>query len=215
MHISRYILFVCCIAFFNCSSEKTENTTAQKDTLAEVVQQKDSAVPVEHYLGNMSEPDSLKISKLEFYTATWDATYFPLPSVKHLLTFSDEDPFYTYLIENFDTLSTQVITENYEIRGEEEESVAAQPCAWRQDFKSNISYSSTICSESGETSVVHTSCPDKKVLVRLVDILFHTNDNIWNADSTEYKPIEEDAGCYYSIDKNDTGTYDIKYYCGY
>lgn len=112
------------------------------------------------------------------------------------------------LVENVDTLSARVITGHYE------GSSTAESCSWKQTFKSNISYSSSTCTESGESNTIETHCPDKKVLVRLVDVLFQSSENQWDADSTEYRPIEEEAGCYYTIKQNEDGNYTIEYYCG-
>jgi hypothetical protein len=212
--MSKYALFLSAFICFNCSSTQTEETTVTKDTVQTITKNSDTAVS-QNISKNIdfTAPDTLQIAKLKWYAPTWDNTYFPLPTDTILKQYPSNDQGYLYLITSFDSLSSKIYTEYYEVRGEEENN-ASIPCAWKQSFKSGMTYSVSACDESGSDYTIHTSCPDKKSLVHLADIIFHDSRNTWNEDSSKYEPIDKEAGCYYSIEKNDVGNYDIKYYCG-
>ncbi|MGN6646862.1 MAG: hypothetical protein ACTHJT_10080 [Cytophaga sp.] len=147
--------------------------------------------------------DSFRVAKLREYTATWNKSCFPLPVGKFLLRTYTGDRGYDYIAANFDSLTGKKSTEK--------ERSAGAPCAWKQLFKSGITYEISSCQASGAAVEIHTQCPDKTVLMRLVDILFYQAVNNWNADSTIYSPILEGPGFYYYIEKNEQGNYNLKY----
>lgn len=213
--MTKYLFFTLCVLFFNCSSDKTEDTLVKKDSIAPSVQ--DTVATVGDSIKtaiNWDEPDPFKIAKLEEYIASWDNRYFPMPDVSMLKRYSQIDPGYLYLTHNFDSLHAKRFTQYHETTGMEEDELNTIPCAWVQQFKTDITYTMYTCNDGGESISIRTKCPDKKVLVRLIDILYHDTENAWNSDSSQYNPIKQEAGCYYTIEENDAGGYDISYICG-
>ena len=147
--------------------------------------------------------DTNKVSKLRAYASVWNNSCLRLPAGKVLLRNISGDAGYLYLVENFDTLTAKLSSEK--------ERSAGPPCSWKQRFASGITYNLNKCKESGASYKIETPCTDKRVLVALVDIIFQQTLNMWNTDSTMYKPILEGAGNYYSIERNSKGTYDVLY----
>jgi len=198
----KYISFFIAVLLFSCSYLQSEESATDSTAL----NQSDS-------LGQSSPPmtpiqlDSFKITKFKEYQKDWDASYFPMPTPWMLKRTSTEDPGYVYLVNSFDSLSYKISTDK--------EPSSGAPCSWKQKFKSGITYSKSTCMESGTNYTIRTSSNDKKTLVRLIDMLFYNSVNDWNNDSTQYAPLAEKAGCYYAIEKNDSGYYDIKYSCSY
>jgi len=197
----KYFLFLSGMLFLNCSFQYNEDTTATTS-----VQNYDTAETTTHPT-NFNLFDSLKITKLKEYAPIWNASCFPMPEPVILKRSVTADRGYLYLINSFDSLSSKISTEK--------ERSAGPPCSWKQEFKSGITYSTSSCAESGTSYIIHTSCADKNALVRIVDIIFQNDVNDWNSDSTRYEPILENAGCYYSIEQNTDGNYDIRYSCSY
>ncbi len=147
--------------------------------------------------------DTNKVLKLRAYAADWNNACFPIPSGKVLLRNVQEEAGYLYLTTNFDTLTSK--------KSLEKERSAGAPCIWKQVFRSGITYSTNNCKASGASYKIETACTDKKTLTALVDIIFQQTLNMWDADSSNYKPILEGPGNYYSIQKNPKGTYDLLY----
>jgi hypothetical protein len=197
----KYFLLCVPILFFNCSYLQTEETDAQ--TFEEPGNPIDTSI----HLLSTDKLNAFKIAKLKEYSKNWDATYFPLPTPAMLQQQPAKDPGYIYISESFDSLSYKNSTEK--------ERSAGSPCSWKQKFQSGIIYSKSTCTESGILYSITTKSNDKKTIVRLIDMLFYNSVNDWNADSTQYAPLSEKAGCYYAIEKNDFGYYDIKYSCSY
>lgn len=217
MYMRNQLIYLSACLFFACSSSNTEDTSIQKDTATAPMQDTVNTLSTTDSITpdiNWDEPDMLKLAKLKEYTADWDNTYFPLPSPSMLKRYSQIDPGYLYVARNFDSLYAKRTTGYYGDEKEHSDSHSLTECSWEQEFKTDIWYTNSTCSESGEEVVIHTNCPDKKVLVRLVDILYHATENSWNADSSKYEPIEQEAGCYFEVKKNENNGYDIKYYCG-
>lgn len=198
----KYILFFSIILFINCTFIYNEDTSdkIQKKNIADTLDTVSSQL-------NFTAFDSLKLLKLKEYSSRWNATCFPMPAPVLLKRKPETDPGYLYLINNFDSLSEKISTEK--------ERSAGDPCSWKQKFKSGIVYTRSTCAESGATYSIHTNCPDKRALVALVDIIFQADINNWNNDSTKYEPILQEAGNYYSIEKNTEGNYDISYSSSY
>lgn len=147
--------------------------------------------------------DSFKISKLKYYSNTWNEECFPMPVGKLLLRNYQGEAGYDYLTSNFDSSTSKISTEK--------ERSAGIPCSWKQNFKSGFIYAVNNCIEGSTSYEINTSCTDKQALVRLVDVLFYKNVNNWDVDSSNYSPILEGHGDYFSIEKNHNGSYDLKY----
>lgn len=194
----RYVFLCIPILIISCSYLQTEETATENtvsitpDTFAQTNHKKNSSLL-----------DSFKIAKLKEYQKDWDATYFPLPTPAMLKRIPKEDPGYMYIATSFDSLSYKKPTNK--------EPSAGAPCSWKQTFKSGITYSKSTCTESGTNYSIRTCSRDKKTIVRLIDMLFYDPVNDWNNDSTEYAPLSEKAGSYYTIEKNETGYYDVEY----
>lgn len=86
-------------------------------------------------------------------------------------------------------------------------------CSWEQQFDSGITYKYNDCHESGFDVVISFQGYDTKDVIKLVDFLFKTDDNVWNKEKTEYKPKDGGAGCYYKI-RREEGVAILDYYCG-
>lgn len=186
------LLFSGCTFFDPGKEEPADRTTNQQQDTSKAAEQ-----PVDLLA------DTNKVFKLRQYATDWNNTCLPMPAGKVLLRDVPGDPGYLYLITSVDSLTGKISTEK--------ERSAAAPCSWKQRFKSGITYNINLCKESGTSYKIETLCTDKKSLVALVDIIFQRTLNIWDADSSSYKPILEGAGNYYSIQKNGKGTYDILY----
>ncbi|ABG57693.1 hypothetical protein CHU_0403 [Cytophaga hutchinsonii ATCC 33406] len=157
-------------------------------------------------LSNQSDrllADTNKVLKLRTYAAGWDNTCLPIPTGKVLLRNIQGDAGYMYLTANFDSVTSKTSLEK--------ERSAGAPCIWKQKFRSGIIYSINSCKASGANYKIETPCTDKKTLIALVDVIFQQTLNMWDADSSNYKPILEGPGNYYSIQKNTKGTYDLLY----
>jgi len=198
----KYLFLLTSFLFLNCSYFQAEENIDANTVLLST----DTLEQTNHNI-DVNILDSFKIAKFKEYKKDWDATYFPLPTPWMLKHSSTEDPGYMYLCNSFDSLSYKNSTDK--------ESGDETPCSWKQKFKSGITYSKSTCTESGTNYTIRTSSTDKKTLVRLVDMLFYNSVNDWNNDSTQYAPLSEKAGCYYAIEKNDNGYYDIQYSCSY
>ncbi|HSY60772.1 MAG TPA: hypothetical protein VK796_02800 [Cytophaga sp.] len=198
----RYLFLLMPFLFSNCSYFQTEEI----NTTSGVLQRTDS-LNTEHNAVTPIDLDSFKIAKLKEYSIDWDATYFPLPTPAMLKHQPSKDPGYVYISNSFDSLSYKNSTDK--------ETSAEAPCSWKQKFKSGIIYSKSTCTESGTNYSIRTSSTDKKTLIRLIDMLFYDPVNDWNDDSTQYAPLSEKAGCYYSLEKNDAGYYDVVYSSSY
>lgn len=200
--ILRYIYVCIPILFINCSYLQSEESTTDTTSSMQpdsIVQSSPAMTPI--------KLDSFKIVKFKEYNRDWNASYFPIPTPWMLKRTPTEDPGYVYLVNSFDSLSYKISTDKEPSNG--------PPCSWKQKFKSGITYSKSTCMESGTNYTIRTSSNDKKTLVRLIDMLFYNSVNDWNNDSTEYAPLAEKAGCYYAIEKNDAGYYDLKYSCSF
>jgi hypothetical protein len=198
----KYVSFLAVLLFSNCTFQYNEDTSATTSAIQDSGTIETAIQPTDFSLF-----DSLKITKLKEYAPIWNAACFPMPEPVILKRTVAADRGYLYLINSFDSLSSKISTEK--------ERSAGSPCSWKQEFKSGITYSTSTCAESGTTYIMHTSCPDKHALVSIVDIIFQNDVNDWNSDSTRYEPILENAGCYYSIEQNTDGNYDLKYSCSY
>jgi hypothetical protein len=184
-------LFLCCTDF-------------HYNERASVQHQKDfDTTTLEHTSLDYMLADSFRVAKLREYTAQWNKSCFPIPVGKFLLRAYAGDRGYDYISANFDSLTEKISTEK--------ERSAGSPCAWKQSFKSGITYEISSCQASGAAIEIHTQCPDKTALMKLVDILFYQPVNNWNADSTIYSPILDGPGAYYYIEKNEQGNYNLKY----
>ena len=200
--MSKYVCLFSLLLFFSCSYPQSEETTTEHTA----VEQSDTVLYSNPAL-DIHKLDSFKIAKFKEYKKDWNAAYFPLPTPWMLKRTTTEDPGYVYLVNSFDTLSYKNSTDK--------EPSTGPPCSWKQKFKSGITYSKSTCTESGTTYAIRTSSGDKKTLIRLIDMLFYNPVNDWNADSTQYAPLAEKAGCYYTIEKSDAGYYDVLYSCSY
>lgn len=198
----KYLLLLAPFLFFSCSYFQAEEDA---DTIEGLTYP--DTMDYAKYNVDLNLLDSFKIEKLKEYGKDWDATYFPLPTPVMLKRVPAEDPGYVYVSTSFDSLSYKNNTDK--------EPSAGSPCSWKQKFKSGITYSKSTCTESGTNYSISTASRDKKTIVRLIDMLFYNSVNDWNADSTHYAPLSEKAGCYYQIEKNDAGFYDIQYSCSY
>lgn len=198
----RYLFLLSSLLFFNCSYfQVEENTDANTivldtDSIEQSIQKR-----------SLNILDSFKIAKFKEYAKDWDDKYFPLPTPAMLQHQTLKDPGYLYISNSFDSLSYKNSTDK--------EPSAGPACSWKQKFKSGISYSKSTCTESGTNYVIQTKSKDKKTLIKLIDMLFYNSVNDWNADSTQYVPLSEKAGCYYSLEKTDAGYYDVVYSCSY
>jgi len=163
----------------------------------------DSSSDIWHKNIDYTLADSFKISKLRIYSTSWNRSCFPMPMGKLLLRNYKGEAGYDYLISNFDSLTSKVSTEK--------ERSAGMPCSWKQNFKAGLSYSVNSCKAGTIFYEIHTTCNDKKALIQLVDVLFSQSLNNWDADSSNYIPILEEHGNYFTIEKNDKGNYDLKY----
>lgn len=198
----RYLALLSLLIFLNCSYLQTEEM-ASTDT---ITKHTDTSI-IDHFVIDHFELDSFKIAKLKEYAKDWDDAYFPLPTPAMLKHQPLQDPGYVYISNSFDSLSYKNSTEK--------EPSDEPACSWKQKFKSGIIYSKSTCIESGTNYTIRTNSSDKKTLVRLIDMLFYNSVNDWNADSTQYVPLSEKAGSYYSLEKTDAGYYDIVYSSSY
>lgn len=190
-------LFILCAAFISC-------TEFRNNEPASVQHPSDpDTTSINHTSIDYMLADSFRVAKLREYAPTWNKSCFPLPVGKLLLRTYPRDRGYDYIAANFDSLTAKTSTEK--------ERSAGAPCAWKQSFKSGITYEISSCQASGAAIEIHTQCADKAALVRLVDILFYQAVNNWNADSSTYLPILEGPGSYYYIEKNEHGNYNLKY----
>ncbi len=199
--MNKYILLLCGIVFLACMPQHTE-----KDSATSIHNATEDTVAAT-YATDYILFDSLKLSKLKEYAPRWNSMCFPMPEPVVLMRKPADDPGYLYLINSFDSLSAKMSTEK--------ERSAGFPCSWEQSFQTGIVYSRSTCTESGTVYQIHTNCRDKKALACLIDIIFQADVNNWNSDSTQYAPILEEAGAYYSIEKNSAGNYDINYSSSY
>jgi len=198
----RYLALLSLFLFLNCSYLQTEEIASTNT----ITKHTDTSIK-DHLTIDHFALDSFKIAKLKEYAKDWNAAYFPLPTTIMLKHQPLQDPGYVYISNSFDSLSYKNSTEK---------ELSAEPaCSWKQKFKSGISYSKSTCSENGINYTIRTNSSDKKTLVRLIDMLFYNSVNDWNEDSTQYVPLSEKAGSYYSLEKTELGYYDIIYSSSY
>lgn len=93
-------------------------------------------------------------------------------------------------------------------------------CAWEQRFEGGIQYRYNECSGPVVEVTITFAAYDAKEIVRLVDILFKTDNNAWNHEKTEYKlkpdyePKDGDLTCDYEI-KQEKGKVVLICICGW
>lgn len=193
-------LFLSLLCFACNFEQNNEQEFIEKSTLKTAI---DSSGELWRKNIDYTLSDSFKISKLRHYSDSWNNSCFPMPMGKLLLRNYQGEAGYDYLRTNFDSLTSKVSTVP--------ERSAGMPCSWKQKFKGGFSYAVNNCKAGTTSYEIHTVCTDKQALVRLVDVLFYKNVNIWDADSSNYTPILEGHGSYFSIERNDKGSYDLKY----
>jgi len=197
----KYSPLLLSLLFINCSFWQNEKDASIEDGTQIV--SSDSSTEAWHKNIDYTLADSFKVDKLRTYSASWNSACLPMPIGKFLLRNYQGEPGYDYLVSNFDSLTSKVSTEK--------EKSAGTPCSWKQKFKSGFSYSTNSCKEGSATYEIHTECTDKRALIQLIDVLFYRSLNSWDSDSSNYAPILEGPGSYFSIEKNDKGFYDVEY----
>lgn len=86
-------------------------------------------------------------------------------------------------------------------------------CAWQQSFKNGVLYTYNKCSEAGVTITISFPNTTVEEVVNLVNQLFETPQNKWNAEQNKYNPPDGEAGCNYEI-RSKNGTAMLEYRCG-
>lgn len=152
------------------------------------------------------------------FSAVGSAQNFKLkkPNVSQLIAELEQSNFsqsatYLYFTRNYKAKSEKFNIKKYDY-------AEYDVCAFKQKFDNDIIYSQEGCQEEGGIRTKLTlPKADKTNLAEWVELIVKsspTNTKYgWNSAKTKFRPIEDEAGCYFEIKENKKNT-EIDIYCG-
>lgn len=113
-----------------------------------------------------------------------------------------KNPVYKYLLDNYKPISKK----------ENLPSDAQRDCGFKQTFENGITYTKRNCGDAvlANGEVITISNPDRMSVITWVEefnkMYGDFDQNIWNFDLTEYRPIENLPGAFFNIIRDEDCT---------
>ncbi len=121
------------------------------------------------------------------------------------------DLFYHYMVINYDSVSNKMDVKKLEVRD-------YRICSFSQKFDYNIEFSTESCEVSGGLKMlIKFPKVTKDQIIEWIELInasmLSEIQYYWNIEKTEYKPDDDQTGCYYELQEDDN-QWNIIIWCG-